>query len=96
MTLKKRKPGRGLPSSFFLIFPHSFYLKALTWLIRVYSWMNKQFSRGVQMGVRVGFLAVGDGDQMTEELDREHVDFQPLNLWGAYLNLLFWGSSGYH
>ena len=58
--------------------------------------MNKQFSRGVQMGVRVGFLAVGDGDQMTEELDREHVDFQPLNLWGAYLNLLFWGSSGYH
>ena len=27
----------------------------------------------MQMGVRVGLSAVGDGDQMTEELDRKHV-----------------------
>ena len=40
--------------------------------------MNKQVSRGVQMGVRVGLLGVGDGDQMTEELDKEQVGLQPL------------------
>ena len=58
--------------------------------------MNKQVSRGVQVGVRVGLLAVGDGDQMTEELDRERVGLQPLSLLGACLNLLFLGPSGYH
>lgn len=48
------------------------------------------------MGVRVGLLAVGDGDQMTEELDREHMGLQSLSLWGACPNLLFLGPSGYH
>ena len=58
--------------------------------------MNKQVSRRVQMGVRVGLLAVGDGDQMTEELDREHMGLQSLSLWGACPNLLFLGPSGHH
>ena len=48
------------------------------------------------MGVRVGSLGVGDGDQRTEELDREQKGLQPLSLWGACLNLLFLGLTGYH
>ena len=60
--------------------------------------MNKQISKGVEMqiGLGVGLLGVEDGDQMTEELDREHVGLQPLSLLGACLNLLFLGPSGYH
>ena len=43
------------------------------------------------MGVRVGLLAVGDGDQMTEEGDREQVGFQPVT---PFLNLLSWALQG--
>ena len=46
--------------------------------------MNKQISNGVEMQIDlgVGLLGVEDGDQMTEEGDREQVGFQPLTPWG--------------
>ncbi|KAI4553188.1 hypothetical protein MJT46_016482 [Ovis ammon polii x Ovis aries] len=48
---------------------------ALICLIKVSSWMNKQISKGVEMqiGLGVGLLGVEDGDQMTEEGDREQM-----------------------
>lgn len=58
----------------------------MTWLIKLSSWVDKQISKGVEMqiGLGVGLLSVKDGDQMTEEGNREQVGFQPLTPWGPF------------
>ena len=45
----------------------------------------------MQIGLGVGLLGVENGDQMTEEGDREQVGFQPVT---PFLNLLSWALQG--